>query len=453
MRHKITQTDSFKNYIKIIFYTKILTFTMGGDRIEAVNSPSTSTDTTNLEVRPVESIAFFENYYSNLRITSGSMGIDLHAYLPMESEFEPFIIQSGETKIVPTDIKFKFPPRLYGLIKDRSSMAAKGIVTRGGVIDNDYTGEIKVILFNTGSNKTIHHGDKIAQLIIMKYPKYQLNKNPITEPFPKTERGEKGFGEADENKWTAEEKAKWLIWFKHQRQWKEQEILSLKNDLLKIDNYPEWKEFAESHGLQVPAPWFIDDNDEIQHDIALRDAMIAMNETSSNWNIESLFKEFNEKANQDIESNLNKKHVLIDLDSDEDEKQWQALKKRLSSQNTFKDEIRKEKEEALHKRDEEYRAQYAKEAEMMREQSQPSSSRVIPTSQNQIISETRGPSWAAWKEQKIKSGKWIDDPEEYKRQQEEKGLVKRTYKTKDGRYYSRWIKRPRLENEEDSNTN
>lgn len=51
------------------------------------------------------------------------------------------------------------------LIRDRSSMAAKGITTSGGVIDAGYRGEIKVILTSGLTDLDIKAGDKIAQMI------------------------------------------------------------------------------------------------------------------------------------------------------------------------------------------------------------------------------------------------------------------------------------------------
>ena len=38
------------------------------------------------------------------------------------------------------------PENSYGSIRDKFSLAAKGILTLGGVIDNDYMGEIIVIM-------------------------------------------------------------------------------------------------------------------------------------------------------------------------------------------------------------------------------------------------------------------------------------------------------------------
>jgi dUTP pyrophosphatase len=67
-----------------------------------------------------------------------------------------------------------------------------GIQTGAGVIDPDYTGELKVILFNQGGEKfEIKQGDRIAQLILEK-----CETPPIEEvtTIEDTERGTRGFG-------------------------------------------------------------------------------------------------------------------------------------------------------------------------------------------------------------------------------------------------------------------
>jgi dUTP pyrophosphatase len=52
------------------------------------------------------------------------------------------------------------------LVRDRSSMAAKGIATTAGVIDAGYRGEILILMTNLGeSDVEIKAGDKIAQMI------------------------------------------------------------------------------------------------------------------------------------------------------------------------------------------------------------------------------------------------------------------------------------------------
>ena len=86
------------------------------------------------------------------------------------------------------------PENSYGSIREKSSLAAKGILTLGGVIDYDYTGEIIVIMTSLIEPIKIKKAQKIAQLIISNilYPEIKLVK------FLKdTERNDKGFGKMD----------------------------------------------------------------------------------------------------------------------------------------------------------------------------------------------------------------------------------------------------------------
>lgn len=101
--------------------------------------------------------------------------------------------------------------RLGLLVKDRSSMALKGIVTRGGVIDAGFTGEIVVFMTNMdplhryfpwpGSFQTmpgyeIKAGDKIAQMIptpVLTGEVIEVNQLQVSK------RGTKGFGSSESN--------------------------------------------------------------------------------------------------------------------------------------------------------------------------------------------------------------------------------------------------------------
>ncbi len=52
------------------------------------------------------------------------------------------------------------------LVRDRSSMAARGIATTGGVIDSGYRGEILVLMTNLGEAAVeVKAGEKIAQMV------------------------------------------------------------------------------------------------------------------------------------------------------------------------------------------------------------------------------------------------------------------------------------------------
>jgi deoxyuridine 5'-triphosphate nucleotidohydrolase len=80
-------------------------------------------------------------------------------------------IKFGYTYKVYTGLGVAIPPGYYGRIAPRSGLAAKhGITVLAGVIDENYTGEIIILLstMNKDCNFTIKEGDKVAQLIIEK---------------------------------------------------------------------------------------------------------------------------------------------------------------------------------------------------------------------------------------------------------------------------------------------
>jgi dUTP pyrophosphatase len=78
------------------------------------------------------------------------------------------------------------------LVRDRSSMAAKGIATTAGVIDAGYRGEILVLMTNLGNDAVeLKAGEKIAQMI----PVPVLTGAVETvENLEDSARAEKGFG-------------------------------------------------------------------------------------------------------------------------------------------------------------------------------------------------------------------------------------------------------------------
>ena len=106
-----------------------------------------------------------------------------------------FSIHAGETRKVATGWKIAIPDGFVGLVKDRSSMALRGLVTQGGVIDSDYRGEVHVVLHNNSSDiQHIAPGDRIAQIVVL-----PLSLLPILEvdALDETARGENGFGSTD----------------------------------------------------------------------------------------------------------------------------------------------------------------------------------------------------------------------------------------------------------------
>ena len=73
------------------------------------------------------------------RASKGSAGLDLYSNIDVD-------ININSIKKVNTGICISLPENTYGSIRDKSSIAAKGVLTLGGVIDSDYTGEIIVIM-------------------------------------------------------------------------------------------------------------------------------------------------------------------------------------------------------------------------------------------------------------------------------------------------------------------
>jgi len=78
------------------------------------------------------------------------------------------------------------------LVRDRSSMAARRIITTAGVIDAGYRGEVKILMENLGEQEqTIHAGDKIANLL--PYPVLTTEVEVVGD-LAESKRGAGGFG-------------------------------------------------------------------------------------------------------------------------------------------------------------------------------------------------------------------------------------------------------------------
>ena len=95
--------------------------------------------------------------------TDGSSGFDVRADLGGKS----IDILGGGIAIVPTGLYFDIPDNFEIEIRPRSGIAAKNGVTvlnSPGTCDQDYTGEVKIILINHSKETfVINHGDRIAQ--------------------------------------------------------------------------------------------------------------------------------------------------------------------------------------------------------------------------------------------------------------------------------------------------
>ena len=110
---------------------------------------------------------------------------------------ESYELKSGERKAFKTDVSMAIPHGYYGRIAPRSGLALKkGIDVLGGVIDEDYRGELLVILVNLGQEPIqINIGDKIAQIIFEFYSTFSIEETK--GELDQTDRNSNGFGSSD----------------------------------------------------------------------------------------------------------------------------------------------------------------------------------------------------------------------------------------------------------------
>ncbi len=96
--------------------------------------------------------------------------------------------------LIPTGFAIEIPHGYQGEVRARSGLTLKEglfVLNGPGTIDSDYRGEVKIILANfTAEPKTIHHHDRIAQLVIMPVVRVHLQEAELSD----TSRRENGFG-------------------------------------------------------------------------------------------------------------------------------------------------------------------------------------------------------------------------------------------------------------------
>ena len=123
------------------------------------------------------------------RGTPHSVGYDLCADTPDKDLY----LNAGGMLRVSTGLALRPPGGFFVRIMPRSGLAYKHqIMTMGGVIDPDYTGECFVMLYNAGHNVfTIEHGMRIAQGVLLHCCTADVVE---VETMLPTKRGSNGFG-------------------------------------------------------------------------------------------------------------------------------------------------------------------------------------------------------------------------------------------------------------------
>lgn len=106
---------------------------------------------------------------------------------------ENVVVPSNSQSLIHTGLKMKLPAGTYGQLKSRSGLAVKKNIHVGaGVIDEDFRGEVKVLLMNhSNEDFEVHCFDRIAQLIVIPVIRPAIALSTVLDD---TERGEQGFG-------------------------------------------------------------------------------------------------------------------------------------------------------------------------------------------------------------------------------------------------------------------
>ena len=86
----------------------------------------------------MEIVLMNDNAITPTRASKESASLDLYSSIGVD-------IEVGSIKKVNTGNCISLPESSYRSIIDKSSLASKGLLTLGGVIDKDYTGEIIVM--------------------------------------------------------------------------------------------------------------------------------------------------------------------------------------------------------------------------------------------------------------------------------------------------------------------
>lgn len=122
------------------------------------------------------------------RATEGSAGHDIYACVNT-------VLKPGVATLVKTGVSIQLAKdNMHAFILPRSSMAKAGIVCLNspGLVDNDYRGEIMVLLMNaTEKSVMILQGERIGQMVFMKAHPIEFT---VVQKLDKTSRDVGGFG-------------------------------------------------------------------------------------------------------------------------------------------------------------------------------------------------------------------------------------------------------------------
>ena len=103
------------------------------------------------------------------------------------------MVRAGQSMVFYTGVHVELPPGCAGLLVSKSGLNVRHDITSTGLIDENYSGEIVVKLFNHGyEDYMVHAGDKITQLVV--FPIWHDPVIELVDELPIVGRGSNGFG-------------------------------------------------------------------------------------------------------------------------------------------------------------------------------------------------------------------------------------------------------------------
>ncbi|KAL4907525.1 hypothetical protein BDW74DRAFT_176283 [Aspergillus multicolor] len=154
--------------------------------VPVATAPTASTPTPALQVKKLTPTA-----RAPTRGSAFAAGYDLYAA-------KEIVIPAKGKGLVDTGLAVAVPEGTYGRVAPRSGLASKHFIDVGaGVIDADYRGEVKVLLFNFSDvDFTIKEGDRVAQLVLERIFTPEV---AVVEELAESVRGAGGFGSTGTN--------------------------------------------------------------------------------------------------------------------------------------------------------------------------------------------------------------------------------------------------------------
>lgn len=134
-------------------------------------------------------IVKIKKLYNDVKIPDyahpGDAGLDLYSR-------ENYTLRDREVHNFKLGFSLEFPTSYVGMIKDKSSIASRGIIMIGQVCDSSFRGEYGVLLLNCSDKPyKIEKGDKIAQLVFLRLGTAKVK---VVDQLSKSSRGRGGFG-------------------------------------------------------------------------------------------------------------------------------------------------------------------------------------------------------------------------------------------------------------------